>query len=118
MASFMLLLHRPTQRPTQPPSDPEQFTRITREYMDWADRMRAQGTLKGGSKLTDDFGKILRGNGSQAATTDGPYAESREVVGGYFLLAAADYAEACRLAQTCPHLKYGSSIEVRQVQEL
>jgi hypothetical protein len=117
MASFMLLLHRSSDF-KRVFSDPEAGTRITREYMDWADRMRAEGHLKGGSRLTDDAGKILRANSGRAATTDGPYAESREVVGGYFLLAANDYAEACRLAETCPHLKYGSFIEVRQVQEL
>ena len=118
MASFVLLLHRPTDRPAPTSVDPEQAARITREYMDWSDRMRAAGHLKGGSKLTDDAGKIMRGNGGRTATTDGPYAESKEIVGGFFLLSAKDYAEACRLAETCPHLKYGSSIEVRQVHDL
>jgi hypothetical protein len=50
--------------------------------------------------------------------TDGPYAESKEVVAGFFVISAGDYAEACRIAESCPHLKYGSHIEVRQVQEL
>jgi len=118
MASFLLLLHRPTQRPSPATADPESFTRITREYMDWADRMRTEGRLKGGNRLTDDAGKIMRGNGGKPATTDGPYPESKEIIGGYFMLSAADYAEACRIAATCPHLKYGSSIEVRQVMEL
>ncbi|HYM26877.1 MAG TPA: YciI family protein, partial [Steroidobacteraceae bacterium] len=99
-------------------ADPESFTRITREYMDWADRMRNEGRLKGGNRLTDDAGKIMRGNGGKPATTDGPYPESKEIIGGYFMLTAGDYAEACRIAATCPHLKYGSSIEVRQVMEL
>jgi hypothetical protein len=117
MASFMLLLHSPTDRIRQTPS-PDHFTKVTREYMDWADRMRAEGHLKGGSKLTDDAGKIVRARDNRPATTDGPYAESREIVGGYFLLSAGDYAEACRIAETCPHVKYGSYIEVRQVQEL
>jgi hypothetical protein len=116
MASFMLLLHRSTtsRRPT------DDVAGITREYMDWADRARAQGQLKGAAKLTDDAGRVMRASASDArvTTTDGPYAESKEIVGGYFLVAAADYAEACRIAADCPHLKYGSHIEVRQVQEL
>jgi hypothetical protein len=118
MASFMLLLHVPVNRPRPAAATPEHFTSITREYMDWADRLRATGQHKGGSKLTDDAGKILRGAGGHPTTTDGPYAEGREIVGGYFLIAARDYEEACRIAETCPHLKYGSHIEVRQVQEL
>jgi hypothetical protein len=116
MSSFMLLLHRATDRP-RVSGDPAVYTQITREYMAWADRMREQGHLKGGSKLTDDSGKILRG-GERISTTDGPFPESKEVVGGYFLLSARDYTEACRLAESCPHLRYGTRIEVRQVEEL
>ena len=116
MSSFMLLLHSPTGRP-RVAADASVHTQITREYMAWADRMREQGHLKGGSKLTDDSGKIMRG-GERVSTTDGPFPESKEVVGGYFLVSARDYAEACRLAESCPHLKYGSHIEVRQVEEL
>jgi hypothetical protein len=116
MASFMLLLHR-SNAPRQRTGD---VASITREYMDWADRIRAQGHLKGSAKLTDDAGKVMRAGASDArvTTTDGPYAESKEIVGGYFLISAPDYAEACRIAADCPHLKYGSHIEVRQVQEL
>ena len=117
MASFMFLLHRPTDRPNRR-GNPEDFARVTREYVDWADRMRAEGHLKAGSKLTEDAGKILRAQDGRPTTTDGPYAESREIVGGYFLLDAGSYAEACHIAESCPHLKYGSYIEVRQVEAL
>jgi len=116
MPSFMMLLHRPVER--RPMGDPESVARVTREYMDWADRTRAAGRLKAGSKLTDDAGRILRTESGRVATTDGPFIESKEIVGGYFLITAADYAEACRVAAECPHLKYGSYIEVRQVEEL
>lgn len=116
MPSFMLLLHRPLER--RPIGDPEAVARVTRDYMEWADRTRAAGRLKAGSKLTDDAGRILRKQGGGVATTDGPFAESKEIVAGYFLISAGDYAEACRLASDCPHLKYGSYIEVRQVEEL
>src|SRR5437879_4258387 len=98
MANFMLLLHSPAERPRQISANPEDFKRITREYMDWADGLRAQGHHKAGDKLTDDAGKILRGNGGRTSTTDGPYAESKEIVAGYFLISARDYAEACRIA--------------------
>jgi hypothetical protein len=116
MPSFMLLLHRPLER--RPIGDPETVARVTRDYMEWADRTRAAGRLKAGSKLTDDAGRILRKQGGGVATTDGPFAESKEIVAGYFLIAAGDYAEACRVASDCPHLQYGSYIEVRQVEEL
>jgi hypothetical protein len=116
MPSFMLLLHRPTQ--ARPLRDPEAVAKVTREYMDWADRRRAEGRLKAGNKLTDDAGRILRSENGRLATTDGPFAESKEIVGGFFLIAADNYAEACRIASDCPHVKYGAFIEVRQVEEL
>ncbi len=118
MASFMLLLHRSSDYSRPLAADPSEYTSITREYMDWADRVRGQGQLKAGNKLTDEAGRILRSQSGRVSTTDGPYAESKEIVGGFFVISAGDYAEACRIAASCPHLKYGSHIEVRQVQEL
>jgi hypothetical protein len=115
MPSFMLLLHRPVERPAT--MDPETITKARREYLHWAERMRAAGRLKGGSKLTDDAGRIMRNAGGRVAVTDGLFTESKEMVGGYFLLAADDYAEACRIASECPHLSYGGYLEVRQVDE-
>jgi hypothetical protein len=50
--------------------------------------------------------------------TDGPYTESKEIVGGFFTVVAADYDEACTIAADCPHLKYGGRIEVRMIHEL
>ena len=117
MSNFILLLHRPVNR-ARPAMDAGAFTEVTREYMAWADRMRDEGHLKAGNRLTDDAGKIMRTAGGRVSTTDGPYPESKEVVGGFFMLSARDYAEACRLAESCPHVKYGSYIEVRQVDEL
>jgi hypothetical protein len=117
MSSFMLLLHRPADRP-RVSADPAIYTQASREYMAWADRMRAEGHYKGGNKLTDDSGRIVRNASGRVATTDGPYPESKEIVGGFFLITARDYAEACRLAESCPHLKYGAYIEVRQVEEM
>src|SRR5215472_6655450 len=116
MANFMLLLHSDLNRPK--PSSPEEFTKVMRNYMAWTDRIRAEGYYKGGNKLTDDAGKILRASSGRVTTTDGPFAESKEIVGGFYLITAKDYDEACRVAETSPHLTYGGRIEVRQIHEL
>ena len=47
--------------------------------------------------------------------TDGPFAESKEAIGGYFLLLVKDRNEAVEIAQECPTLKYGLTVEVRPV---
>ena len=49
--------------------------------------------------------------------SDGPFAESKEAVGGYFLLQVASMDEAVTIAQECPGLAYGSKVEVRPVAE-
>lgn len=116
MPNYMLLLHQLSNRPR--PTSPDEIMAITKNYMSWADKMRAEGRLKGGDKLTFDPGKVIRPKNGRATVTDGPYAESKEMVGGYFMISAKDYDEACRLAETCPHLGYGGDIEVRQVDQM
>jgi len=116
MPSFLLLLHQNVDRPK--PSSPDEYMAITKTYMAWTDRIRREGHHQGGQKLTDDSGKILRNSGGRVSITDGPYAESKEVLGGYYLITARDYEEACKVAATSPHLGYGGRIEVRQIHEL
>ncbi len=113
MPDFILLLHSPAA--ARPALSPEQISTVTQDYMGWRNRMRAEGHLKGGEKLTFDAGRVMRANGGRVAVTDGPYAESKELLGGFFLVTASDYDEACHVAESCPHFKYGGSIEVRQI---
>jgi hypothetical protein len=116
MPNYMLLLHTDLDRPR--PSSPDEFMTRMKAYMAWTDKLRAEGHHKAGQKLTDDPGKVLRPAGGRVTLTDGPYAESKELVGGYYIISAADYAEACRVAETSPHLTFGGRIEVRQIDEM
>jgi hypothetical protein len=116
MSSFMLLLHLDEsvrQRRTAP-----EFAAQMREYRAWTDEIRAAGRFRTGNKLTDDAGRIMKSVNGRISTTDGPYAESKEVLGGFYVINASDYADACRLAERCPHLRYGYRVELRQVEEL
>lgn len=56
--------------------------------------------------------------GSEKIVTDGPYIESKELVSGYYMIHAKDLEEATEIAKGCPILRYGGSIEVRQVMDL
>jgi len=116
MPNYMLLLYQTPNRPR--PSSPDEIMAITKSYMSWADRMRAEGRLKGGEKLTFDAGRVMRPKNGRVTVTDGPYAETKELIGGYFAISAKDYEEACKIAETCPHLGYGGNIEVRQVDQM
>jgi hypothetical protein len=113
MPDFILLLHRPAGPP--PALSPVEMTTMTKAYLGWADRMREEGRLKAGEKLTNDAGRVIRSAAGRISVTDGPYAESKELTGGFFIIAAKDYDEACRVAESCPHLGYGGRIEIRQI---
>jgi hypothetical protein len=116
MPTYMLLLH---EDHGQFDGRPEaEMMRVIQEYGAWAKKMREEKRFAGGEKLTDDAGKVLRNKGGKIVVTDGPYAETKEVVGGYFAITAKDYAEACEIARECPHLKYGGRVEVREIHQL
>ncbi len=118
MAKFLLLLRdNPDGFRSLPPAE---MQRIIGEYRAWAEGLRARNQLHGSNKLTDDGGKTIRHKGGALVVMDGPYTETKEVIGGYFLIEAPDYAAALDLARTCPHVRADNdgSIEVRQIQEM
>jgi hypothetical protein len=111
MPKFILLLHE--EKNAFQSMGPEDMQKIIEKYKAWSERMRAQGHLRGGEKLEDGTGRVLRRNGEKTSVTDGPYAESREVVAGYFVLEADNYDKAVELSRDCPHIDFGT-IEIRQ----
>jgi hypothetical protein len=93
----------------------EDMQRVIEKYMAWGSRLRSAGILVDGQKLTDDPGKIIRKKDGRLRTTDGPHSESKEVLGGYYTIEAADYAQAVERASDCPQLEFGGTIEVREI---
>ena len=83
---------------------PEETQRKVELYQAWSNQMRASGRYVSGEKLAEEGGKMLTRQKGRLTIVDGPYAESKEVVGGYFLLRAADYAEAVEWIRDCPML--------------
>ena len=113
MPSYLLLLE-------ENPADlahvtPEEMQRIIERYSTWTERLAAEGHLREGHKLRDEGGRLMARRGGEVTVTDGPYAEAREVVGGLFVIAAASYDEAVRIASDCPHLEFGT-IRVREIE--
>ena len=113
MATFMLLLH--DNPGAWPNVTPEEMQKIIGEYIGWSEKLAKEGKIEGGRKLKDEGGKVVRAAGKSFNVTDGPYTETKEVIGGYYLIKAKDYAEAVEIVKTCPHLKYGPKIEIREV---
>lgn len=91
---------------------PEEMQKISDQWMAWFKRLTDQGKAIAGNPL-EPTGTIVSGKNGHAV--DGPFAESKEAIGGYFLLAVSDLEEAVAIAQECPGLPFGAKIEVRPV---
>lgn len=116
MPKYILFLH--DDMATLATISPDEMQRVIAKYQAWSAKMAEAGRLAGGEKLRDEGGKHLKGTGGKLVVRDGPFAEAKEVVGGYFVIEARDYAEAVRLCEDCPHLELGGRIEVREIEPL
>lgn len=94
---------------------PEQLQKTVDQFMAWFERLKQQGKAMAGQPLERE-GKIVSGKNGRTVA-DGPFAESKEAIGGYFLLQVADLDEAVAIAKQCPVLEYGSTVEVRPIAE-
>ena len=94
---------------------PEQLQKAMDQFMAWFERLKQQGKVKVGQPL-ERTGKIVSGKNGRIVA-DGPFAESKEAIGGYFLLQVDDLDEAVEIAKACPVLEYGSTVEVRPIAE-
>lgn len=94
---------------------PEQMQANMQKWMGWIENLRAANLYLGGEPLTP-AGKVVKG--TQPIVTDGPFAESKEIIGGYFIIKAASLEEAAELAKGCPDFAIGGSVEVREIMKL
>ena len=102
MAQYMLLLHQVPNYNMDLPR--EKMLEMTRRYMAWADSLRQKGRMVGGEKLAVGGVRHIRTKDGEPVASDGPYAEAKDVIGGYFVIEAKDAAEAETIARDCPHL--------------
>lgn len=96
---------------------PSDMQALIRRYTEWSQRLATEGRLALGEKLRDGEGRVLRSRDGAPSATDGPYAETKEIVGGLWIIEADDLDHASRLVADCPHLGYGS-LEVREIEEM
>ncbi|MBA4146901.1 MAG: hypothetical protein H0X66_02215 [Verrucomicrobia bacterium] len=95
---------------------PEQLQKVVSDWMAWFEGLTKEGKAKSGHPLMNE-GKIVSGKKGQSVA-DGPFAESKEAIGGYFYLHVAGMDEALEIAKQCPGLEYGAAVEVRPVAEI
>jgi hypothetical protein len=95
-------------------ASPEQMQKTMEKWRTWFKGLGEKGHLKDIGHPLEHSGKVVRGN--QKSMTDGPFAEAKDVVGGFSLIQAKDLNQAVELSKTCPILEVGGSVEVRPIQ--
>jgi hypothetical protein len=111
---FLLIFRDRTPDPYRTLS-PEERQQLMQQWNAWYDRLAVAGKVQHGNPL-DPAGRVVSGPRGERVT-DGPFAESTEGIGGYFLLTVADIDEATAVARGCPGLPLGMIVEVRPVAE-
>jgi hypothetical protein len=110
--SEFLFLYRGGQRA----SDAAESDKVMQKWVAWMEDLGSKGHLKDRGQPLDPAGKVVRGK--QKVVTDGPYPESKDVVGGYTLITARDLAQAAELSKGCPIFDTDGVVEVRPVMEM
>jgi hypothetical protein len=115
MTQYMLLLHQVPNYNADLPR--EKMLEMTKRYMAWADGLRQKGSMVGGEKLAAGGVRHIKVRDGKPVASDGPYAEAKDVIGGYFVIEARDVKEAETIAADCPHLALSATnwVEIRPI---
>ena len=109
MKNFMLIFRGGSDAANMSPEESQQQMQ---KWFEWVGELQSKGIYTAGEALTPEPGKIVKkGN----VVTDGPFAESKEMIGGYFILKPDSLEAAVELAKSCPDLPLGGTVEVRDV---
>ena len=109
----MLIFHGGELTPDQ--QAPEKMQKSMGKWMAWIDKLAKSGQYVSGEPLLPG-GKTI--SGSNKTVTDGPFIEGKEIIGGYFIINAADYDEAVALCADYPDYDRGGKIQIRQVMKM
>ena len=110
--SQFLYVYRGGQRA----ESPEEGEKVMQKWVAWMEDLGKKGFLKDRGQPLEPTGKVVRGK--DKVVTDGPYAESKDVVGGFTLVEAKDLSQAAELSKGCPIFESGGLVEVRPIMEM
>jgi hypothetical protein len=94
---------------------PQEMEQTMQKWGAWIQALTKSGNFKAGDPL-ERTGKVVRGKSK--VVTDGPYAEAKDLVGGYLLVSAGSLDEATELARGCPIFESDGQVEVRPIQAM
>lgn len=95
-----------------PASSKEEIQAAIDQFYPWLERMIAEGKMQTGQRLADQGATVSR----ERIVSDGPYGETKEVIGGFWFILANSLEEAAQLVATNPCIKHGLFMEVRPLE--
>jgi hypothetical protein len=116
MSEFVYLFRSTREQQEQAMGTPEAAQLSLQNWLGWLQQLEAQGQLKDRGQPLDRGGSVV--SGSQKLVTDGPYAESKDLVLGFMLIQARDLHEAVEISKGCPIVAGGGSVEIRPVMKM
>lgn len=112
MKKYLLLLHDDIE--IMQKLSPKEMEELTNSHMAWAEKLAETGYLISGDGLEE---KSVEISGTDCIVKDGIFLESKEMIGGYYLLQAKDLDEVIALAKGCPCHLWGGTTEIRPIME-
>jgi len=97
-------------------TSPEQLQQALTNWTKWIEALSQKGIYKGGQRLTRNDATVVKGNARQVI--DGPYGESKEIVGGYFSIQAENLQEAIETSKGSPIFNFDGTVEIREIAKM
>ena len=111
MRYLVLIYDEQTANPSPEPPDPATMGPVMEEYNAYSQMLRDKGAYVAGEALQPvTTATSIRVRDGQTMTTDGPFAETKEALGGFYLIEAKDLDEALDLGRKCPGAKFGTIV--------
>ena len=111
MSAFLFLYRGGTQ-----PTSPQEGQKVMQQWMTWLQELAKKGHVKDQGQPLERGGKVVKG--TERTIVDGPFAEAKDLVGGYTLVLANDLNQAAELSKGCPIFDNGGAVEVRPVMKM
>ena len=95
---------------------PEKMQEMMQKWMTWMKQLTEKGHIKDPGQPLEHTAKLVKGK--EKTVTDGPFAETKDIVGGYTLIEARDLDQAVELSKGCPIFEVEGAVEIRPVMKL
>lgn len=97
-------------------ASPEQLQQVMMNWKNWTEELTKKGIYNGGERLTRNDAVVVKGSAKQVI--DGPYTESKEIVGGYISITADNLQQAIEISKGCPIFNFDGNVEIREVAKM